>query len=211
MTSKTNARKKLKQKNNDYVHKVARTEAKKVVNKILETKILDNNGLADPVDYNTGLVISLTNTIIRGTAENQYIGDSITPVGVMIRWQVTRSDASQLFRIIIIQNKAGGLPLLSTLLQSVGNITAPLSPYDVDYQSTYRVIYDRLISMDNIRNLTHIGTIKLSAKKLRRINFNDGVGTLESGGLYICCISDSVTATAHPAFDYRARLYYKDA
>lgn len=172
--------------------------------------MLDSSATAQAVDYTNGQVYALTTGINRGTADNQYLGDRITPVGMNIRIQYTRADSTQLFRFIVIQNKAGGIPLLNTLLASTGNITAPLSPYDNNYNNTYRVLYDRLVSTDSIRQTTGLLNIRIGAKKLRQIWFNDGVGTLEKGGIYFMVISDSAV-TPHPAIDYRARFYFKDA
>lgn len=198
-----------------YVRKVARVEARKAIAKTVETKMYDSNYTAQAVDYTNGFVSSLTastggNSIIRGTAEDNYIGDSIRPVGFSMRMQFTRSDSTQLFRVVILQNKAGGIPLTTTLFQSVSNVTAPLSHFDKDYVHTYNVLLDRLISMDQIRDTTLVRTFKVSQKRLRSLWFNDGVGNIQKGGIYVLVISDSAVAT-HPTIDYRCRLYYKDA
>lgn len=195
---------------NTYVRKVARAEAKKVVARAVETKVYDYSASAQAIDYTNGLVVSATTTMTRGTAENQYIADKIHPVGVRLSMQYTRADATQMLRLIIIQNKGGGVPLLNTLLAATGNITAPLSPYDLNYNDTYRVLYDKLVSMDSIRGTTMTSIVKIPAKKLRQLTFNDGAGTVEAGGIYFCWISDSAVA-AHPTVDYRFRFYYKDA
>jgi len=193
-----------------YVRKVARTEARKAVMKTVETKIFDTSQTAQAIDYTSGYVTSVTNGMIRGTSEDDYIGDSIKPVGISIRAQFTRSDATQMFRFIIIQNKAGGIPLLSTLLQSVSNVTAPLSPLDKDFSHTYAVLVDRLISMDSLRGTTTVRNFKINSNKLRGLWYNDSLGSIQKGGIYICVISDSAAAS-HPVLDYRCRFYYKDA
>lgn len=195
---------------NTAVRTIARAEAKKVVARAVETKILDTSVTGQAVDFGAGYVVSMTNTMIRGIAENQYIGDAITPVGLALRCQLTRIDATQLFRVLIIQNKAGGVPLTTTVFQSTGNITAPLSALNVDYNNTYRVLYDKMFSMDVIRDTTKHVTIRIAGKRLRRLNFNDAIGTIEKAGLYMVVISDS-GVVAHPTIDFRARLYYKDA
>lgn len=188
---------------------IAKQEARKVIRQDEETKYCDTSLLAQAVDYTDGKVHSFTSGLLRGTTESNYLGDKIIPVGLHCKIQLTRSDSTQLFRIIIIQNKAGGVPLLGTLLQNISSLTTPLSLYDVDYEDTYRVLYDRLISMDSIRNTTMAFTIKIGQKRLRRIAFNDGSGTLEKGGIYLCIISDSAVTT-HPTIDLRSRLYFKD-
>jgi len=195
---------------NTYVRKVARTEAKKAVARQVETKRLDNLWASQAVDYSTGIVLSMTNGIGQGVGESDFIGTKVHPAGIRIRLQYGRSDASQLLRFIVIQNKAGGVPLLNTLLASVGNITAPLSNYDTSYNDTYRVLYDRLISMDSIRGSTGALSIAFPAKKLRQITFTGATGTPEKGGIYFCAISDSAAA-AHPVVDLRSSFYFKDA
>lgn len=189
---------------------IARQEAKRAINRTIETKSFDSNVQAQGLDYTTGYVGNLLSGITQGVSESQYIGDKITPRGLSIRAQLTRSDSTQLLRIIIIQNKAGGTPLLSTLLQSVGNIRAPLSPLDIDYNHTYRVLYDTCISMDSIRGTTRQLKIHIPWKKFRSVVFNDAVGTYEAGGIYLCAISDS-SAVAHPTIEYYSRIWYKDA
>lgn len=190
--------------------RVARIEAKKVINKSVETKIFDSNATSQAVDATNGVVSSLTNGMIRGIGEDQYLGDQITPVGAIIRIQYGRADSSNMLRFLLIQNKSGGIPLASTVFASTFNITAPLSPYDVDYQDTYRVLYDKLVSMDSVRCTTGVLTIRLRSKQLRKLSFNDAAGTIEKAGIYLVVISDSTTVT-HPVIDWRARLYYKDA
>lgn len=194
----------------NYTRQIARAEAKKVVAKSIETKMFDHSAAAQAVDWNTGVVASVTTGIGRGTGEGDYIGDKITPCGLSVRLQLTRADATQLIRILVIQNKAGGIPLLSTLLQSVANATAPLSPLDNDYENTYRVLYDKTWSMDSVRGTSTQARITIPRHKFRSLVFNDQFGTIEKGGIYLCAISDS-GAAAHPVLDYRMRFYYRDA
>lgn len=195
---------------NNYVHRVARVEAKRVVARAVETKIYDLTSHSNAIDWSTGYVLSVSSAIARGTGETNYIGDKIAPVGIRCAFQYTRADASNMLRLVVIQNKAGGVPLLNTLLQGTANLSAPLSPYDTNYDNTYRVLYDKVVSMDNIRNLTSVHIVKIPGKKLRPIVFNDAAGTIEAGGIYFCWISDS-GAAAHPTVDLRMRLYFKDA
>lgn len=204
----------VRKKQTNYVHKVARQEARKVVNGAIETKMYDVDQVADAVNWDgfagLGNVYSLTLGQIRGLAENQYIADSITPVGIVIRYKLTIGDATQLMRMVLIQNKAGGVPLITTVFQNVGTANAPLSPLNNNYQNTYRVISDKLFSLDGIRNNIISGTWRIPWSKLRKLYYNDAIGTIEKGGIYLCIVSDS-GAIPNPTIQFHSRLYFKDA
>lgn len=203
-------RKRPAKKRPTYVRKVARQEARRAVRSTVETKFFDTSQSSQAVDNLNGYVVSLTNGITQGASELQYIGDRINPMGISIRAQFTRADSTQLFRFIIIQNRGGGIPLITTLLANAGNLTTPLSAYDRDYNDTYRILYDTTISMDSIRCTTTQRVFKIPGRKLRLLRFNNNSGQIESGGIYICVVSDS-GSVSHPVFDYRARFYFKDA
>lgn len=207
-TKKKTYRKRRGTKSN-YVHKVAKYEAKRALDRELETKIFDLAFSAASVDYNTGLALNLTNGITRGTGETQYIGDSISPVGLHIRGNFYSNGSTfNTLRCIIIQNKAGGIPLNSTLLQSVNNLRAPYSPYDTNYNNTYRVLVDRTYHIAPASTPSQPINIKLS--KFSKMWFNDQFGTHEKGAIYLMIVSDT-TSVNLPVFQGYSRIFYKDA
>lgn len=196
---------------------VARREAKKVMAKKIESKTYDTFVFPFQIlSTSATSIFDLTNGIARGTAENQYIGDSIMPTHLRIRWVVEGSDEFNTIRVMVIQNKAGGIPIGPTLIQSSGTQISPISPYDTSFNETYRVLFDEFYTTVSgpfraVPTSTSVisGDIRIPAKKFHKINFTTG-GVLSVGGLYIIFTSDSAGAP-DPSGKFYSRLYYKDA
>jgi len=208
------ARRRPARKQNTVVRRVARQEAKKVFNRRVESKTFDGAVGAGTIDYN-GTVWTLwddsTGTAItQGTGETQYIGQKITPTYFTLRWQANVADATNMIRIIVLQDIVSGVPTGANVLQSVSNVRAPLSPLDVDYDQTYRVLADRLIQLDAVSSPSKVGKIKIGMRQLRPVFFSDNAGTYEKGGCYILVISDSAAST-HPNVNLVWRWHFKDA
>jgi len=213
-TRKRVARRRPARSNN--VRAIARQEAKKAVARTVESKTFDGAVATIGVDYTgTSTVWSATLdsstavSITQGVSESQYLGAWIQPTYLMIRGTVTLADTTNMIRFIVVQDRAAGVPTLANVLQSVGNARAPLSAFEVDYNSTYRVLADRLIAL-TVSDTFKVFKVKLGKKLLQRIHFNDAGGTLERGGIYMMAISDSAAAV-HPSIQLYWRLHYKDA
>lgn len=198
---------------NKTVKRVARYEAKKVLDKEVETKQTDVSLAASSVDYTTGVVQALHANLTVGTGANQYLGTRIHPIYLHIRYKIAAADLTNIVRIIIVQVRAGGVPTLANTLESVSNVRAPLSDYEVDYNHTYTVLFNRLITVEGGNapgsSTFRIGEIKIRPKKLRAM-FWTAAGTIERGGIYFLAISDSAIAS-HPTVEFYSRLHYKDA
>lgn len=191
------------------VRRVVRREAKKAIAKEIETKASDVSLAASSVDYTTGVVQALHANLTPGTGANQYIGTRIHPVYLHIRYKVHAGDPQNLLRVIIIQTRTAGVPTLANTLESVSNVRAPLSDYEVDYNHTYTVLYNRIHTLDDANFNTQLGEVKIRMKRLRAMYYTAGAA-IERGGLYFLCISDSAIAT-HPTVEFYSRLHYKDA
>lgn len=194
---------------------MARQEARKVVRSNIEAKQYDGTESA-VIDW-SGTTYSITNSVFsggsamsQGTGNGQYIGSSIKPTYVMIRGFVNVSDSTNLMRIVVLQVKGGGVPTAATVFESTANIRAPLSPLEKNYDKTYNVLADRLISVNGVAMPQRPFKIKLSGRKMRKIEFNDGAGTIEANGVYVVAVSDS-GAAVHPTLTYEWRLHYTDA
>lgn len=192
-------------------------ENRKVCSKI-ESKTADNNNTAFSIDYNgSSSIFSLTNLLTRGTGENQFVGDAISPTRLRLKWAVQAKDSTNLIRVIITQNIAGGgTPTVGTLLEAAGTVNTPLSPYNNDYKGTYKVLFDEFYATcgdasSGYTSTSHIsGDITIPIYKLRKIMFLTGSTTVSVGGLYVIFVSDSSVVTP-PIGQYYSRLYYRDA
>lgn len=214
---RTYVRRRRPAKKNTAVRRVARAEAKKVLNKAVESKIFDGAVPTAGVDWlGTGNVWNVTSDpssgtlMTQGTGLNQYVGTVMRPTYLMIRWQMAPADPTNMLRILVIQDLAGGIPTVPNVLQSTGNVRAPLSALDTRFDNTYRVIADRTFSLDTTTAVQRVGKIKIGMRQLRPVHFLDAIGTLEKAGIYILAVSDSGVA-AHPTLQLYWRLHYKDA
>lgn len=205
---------------------IARTEARKVVNRSIETKrtqIYSNPGgghgfINVGASTATGAVVQplhgdlITNA---GTGWDQFIGDKIKPVGIVIKYTLMVEDRVTVdaqtynhMRVIVVQVKGGGTPTIDNTLFSTGNVATPLSPYEPSYRDTYRVLADKLhLVIDEERSLI-TSTIRIPASKLQTLHFTR-TGVLEANGIFLMFVSDS-TAGNHPQVMYWGTMWYKD-
>lgn len=204
-----------RQQKNKVIRRVARSEARKVVNKTIESKMFDGSKGTIGIDYTTGVVIPLLVdqfgvAITQGTRDDQYIGSKINISYFMMRFDLVFGDAINVVRMLIIQDLVSGVPTAANVFQSVGNTRAPQSPLDRQFDKTYRVLYDHTFSLDSNCNPQRIGKVKLGMRKFRPVFFNDAIGTVEKGGIYAVMISDSAIAP-NPSYQGWWRIHYKDA
>lgn len=188
--------------------RIARHEAKIVMNKNTETKYYDTILAASAIDA-TGTVFNLTSGITQGDTINSYIGHQITPVYLIVRFSCYYGDVTNLVRFIILQAKTTA-PATPDILESTSNIRTPLSPFDTTTNEKWRVLWDKVKVLNQSDKDVQYGKIKIPMHKLRRLVFSDHLGNIELGGLYLYIVSDS-TASTHPTVQYISRLSYKDA
>lgn len=204
-------------KKNSAVRRVARAEAKKVLNKAVESKIFDGAVPTTGIDWSgTNAVWPVTTdpssgvVMVQGAGDGQYIGTVLRPTYLMIRFQLGAADPTNMLRIIVLQDLAGGVPTVPNVLQSTANVRAPLSALETRYDNTYRILADRTFSLDTTTTVQRVGKIKIGMRQLRPIHFSDATGTIEKAGIYVLAVSDS-GVVAHPSLQAYWRLHYKDA
>lgn len=212
---KRNYRKRQPKKS--YVQKVAREEAKKAVKVQAEHKYFDSITSATQIDWSgTNAVFNMTYNplstanITQGTDDVNYIGKKIRLVFLTIRGKLTIADTTNMMRCIILQTKTNNTPTLAGVLQSVGNVRAPLAPYERQFNDQWNIIRDKTYIMDQVRNSIVYFKIKIPSTKFRQMAFSNASGTIEKGGIYMCWISDSGVAS-HPILEYYSRLTFTDA
>lgn len=213
------------------VQKIARAEAKKVMERDLEEKRLlqyssPGAGSHGYVQFGASVALgavqqSCTFGALQGINDEEYIGDKIKPTGLKIHWTVLAStgDAYNNFRLIVVQVKGGGTPSVDNILESTGNMLTPMSPWDNSYRDTYKVLYNHIDVVHQISsgsapmsaNCTKRGVIYIPGKKFSQVHFtNTGLGNVSSNQIAFFAISDS-TAANHPTIGYWVELTYTDA
>jgi len=190
--------------------KVARREANIVVKQNMEHKNYDLSVLDTAVDWaGSGAVFSIIPTV-QGAGNQQIVGISIKPTNLKIRLNITSVPSGSevnLIRLLVLQVKTGGVPTIPTTLASVSNVRAPLSDFDVSFRKTYRVLFDRLYSVDSNNKPQTQAFINI--KSLAKMNFQTSTLNVQTGGLYLMAVSDS-GAVSHPLIRGFCRLTYTD-
>lgn len=212
------ARRKAPRKNNQVVRRVARAEAKKVFNRQVESKVFDGASVNTGTDFN-GSVVTLWDSpagvaITQGAGEQQYVGAIIKPTYLMMRFSAasgTAGDPTNIMRVIILQDVLTGVPTGANVLEVVGVARAPLSPLDLDFDKSFRVLLDRTFTLNTVSEPVKAMKFKIGMRQLRPISFSDAAGTYERGGIYMLVISDSSVAAPSPTWTASWRWHYKDA
>lgn len=213
--SKSRRRRVKNRKGDIRIKRIARMETKKALMKKIESKMTDRWSNAFPIDSSfTTSLFTLTANLTQGsTGRNSYLGQVIEPTHIRIRWAALAADSTNLLRVVVIQDVAGGgVPLVTTLFQNPASVLTPLSPYLIDYNHTYKVLFDEFYSMVLTQESTQLtGDIRIKKDKLRKISFLTGGGSsVATGAIYLIFVSDSNAGT-HPIGSFTSRLYFKDA
>jgi hypothetical protein len=215
--SKTSKRPKrvVRKRKMTYTRQVARQEAKKIIIRQAESKMWDG---ATPFPTTVSCFGDVWNLLedpsggtimTQGTGLTQYIGESITPSHIVIRWNAKASDSYNTIRILVFQVKNDWTPIAPIILQSTGNIRTPLSALDTDSMARMRILYDTMFTVNAAGPEARSGRITLPMKKIRKVTFEDPNGNYEDGGLWMVVYTDS-TGSPDPDFNAYWRVYYKD-
>ena len=202
------------------VRTIAREEAKKVINSNLETKNFYARQNPLGVSFSGQVFQLLQNPalpvyLVQGATKNDYIGDTISPVGLYINYNcvttLTTVNTYNNFRIMVVQVIGGGTPSAGNVLQSVSNVMTPYSHYDANYKETFRVLYDKNhVCFANEKPIVN-GKIYIPAKKLRKIYFLANTAlNVTAGNLFLVAYTDSAVTT-FGYVGYQSRLAFKDA
>lgn len=212
-------RRKLPAKNS-YVRKLARREAYKAIAKSAEHKHADTPTmyLAQP-DYN-GLSSGVAARYpcfptVSGTSDETYVGTVINPTWITFRGNIeANGDTYNNIRLIVVQwNKGSGVyGDVRDIIQYTGVVRAPFSPYNSDQKQKFRVLFDKTYTVNadpgSGRFIVPVH-FNISSKKLRKVHYTDGSGTIENGGIYLYAVSDSSNVTP-PILSGYGRTYFMD-
>lgn len=220
MPRKTTSPRSKKARVNTSTRRIARQEVKKEVGRYIETKYVDSyaTGAVTAIPA-VGTLFSVHGTyasgsfvpIVQGLDNGQYIGTKINPRYLKVRYAMDVADTSNVVSMVVIQSKGlwGNNGDMTNVYEVTGTVNAPFSAVSTEFADRFRVLYRREIVLDT-DDPTKIGSIKIGPKKLRKMTFTAGTGSVESGHIMVGFISDS-TAVTHPAVRLSWRFYYKDA
>lgn len=211
----TRPRRRVARRNNN-MHTIARQEARKVVNRNVESKMWDGS-TARAVDY-TGSVFRVfenpagATAIAQSTTDNGYIGSKVKVMYLTGHFQVVVGDTTNVITLVVFQDRGSFAPAdMTNVFQQVGTSVAPLSMPNRAFNERFRILYRKTVALNSVGTSNRILTVKLKPNKFRYpVCFSNTTGTAESGDIYFGTISDSAAVT-HPSLDGAWRVYYKDA
>lgn len=159
----------------------------------------------------SGTVSSLC-TIPQGITDITRVGDSLNLEEIEFHYAWSYGDPTNACRLILFQWYPQSTPaVVNVLYQGPGTALAPYSPYNVDVESQYKILYDETIYVNNL-SLPQVGTtkvIKIKEGFKRRLDFVAG-STTGSNQIYKLMISDS-GAVPNPSLNSYSRVRYTDA
>lgn len=200
------------------------TEFKKLqkkVNKIsrgIETKHVDILLAAQEINFDSNETHALC-LPVQGDAHNERIGDSIAPYRLNCKLTIsninTADDNTQFARVMIIQSKQRFTPNTVstsgvTQLFSTANVDeVVVSNLVHDNRSHYVLLHDKTYTLSPAGNGAVV--INISKKLSRKVEFEPGSTTTESGQIWICFVSNIAQAATGPIFTLASRILYTDA
>lgn len=180
--------------------------------KTVEYKVADSGTVNGEVT-NVGTVIDIMSSLVRGTGYlNQFVGNTIKPVGIQVRYTLRAGDPTNVMRVMIVQWMDSTTPTPDDILQSV----LVCSAIDVSNRSIINVLHDRIYGLPNQftgagSNSTAIPTqaIYIKGKHIYPVEYRTTTSTAKKGAIYMLLLSDS-SDQLHPLASYYTRVTFAD-
>lgn len=196
-------------------------EVKKLINvnlsRTLETKYYDIalNTVTGYTPSNAGTILPITGLvtyIAQGNADQQRVGDSITPIKYEFRGEITGNNLHTM-RIIVFQwhpNYSDYSPSTGDILNGAyaSSVNFPLAHQSWDYRKNFTVLADRFYVQD-INKSTYVHIIIPKKKLVKNIEYIAGSQSNALNHIFMMFIQDGTT-TLNTIYGVQ-RLYYKDA
>lgn len=162
----------------------------------------------------SGVAITMHPTV-QGTGDQNYLGQTITPVSLTLRYGVlaATADVTNFVRVSIIQWKgippAAGIPSQVYDVGPLGTTLQPFNGFNPRTFDSFTVLYDKTtaVSAQGPACVCEKAHIK---RKLRPIRYSDGAGTTSDGAIYFLYSSDS-GVIPYPTLNFQMYTWFKDS
>jgi len=154
--------------------------------------------------------ITEISSLTRGSGNNNFIGNSITPKHVRVRYAFQSAGTNNLCRVIIFQWHDSSVPVPSGIIASTGALS-PLEPIRAENKRFMTVLHDRTIAIANngVNNVFDYHSVFISSNRLAPIIFKTGSDTTHKGAIYLLVVSDDLVTT-YPQFEAVGELAFVD-
>jgi len=185
--------------------------AKKQVAIEQELKVFDSDLPQTGFDDNGAIYNLFTPT--QGDAFNQITGLKVRNKYMEIRGLFSIGDVYNTVRMIIFRwhpDANVDAPQVNEILQDIGTVTAPFSPYSYQHRPEFTILKDKLYFGVNTQSNDIVGfhhKIKIN----HNTNFTAfGPPSVGTNGIFLLLISDSATAP-HPYITMQCRIHFTDS
>jgi len=177
-----------------------------------EVKYTDASSLLQNVSA-TGSIQAVLGNLVRGdNGINGFDGNTISPIGVTIKFAMHTDQVYNFCRFMVFQWLDSSTPAVSGILQSQSTGLAPFSSVLVTNRKEIRVLSDTQIALTPGAtgvNGVFQKNIFIPGRKLAKIRYNSTTNVVQHGGIFILTISDDVL-TAYPQCTWYARVSFTD-
>lgn len=188
-------------------------EVRKIINQKTDYKYTDFIQSSSSIDF-SGTMFNLLQNCVRGDlGKDNFDGDTLTPKWLQVRWIVNAATAQSFngMRIIIGQSNVNGVPTPQNILENLGQAASVLSPRFESRTKDYKILYDRLITVDPVTNYTMNDVVFIPGRKLKQIQWTSTSATLalQKGCIFLLAISDD-GLTDFPDLTFYSRIKYSN-
>lgn len=158
------------------------------------------------VDSASGDIFAL-NLVAQGDNFNNRDGREIIVKSVLIRGTFSVADSYNIIRMMLLWDidPDGSLPVLADILESPANPTH--SAIAINNTKRFVVLRDKMFKIDTDDPIVNFKLYRKLNHKSTFIGTTAAIASLERGGLYLFCVSDSSAAT-HPGLTVYTRIRY---
>jgi len=206
------ARKRARRASAPSVQAVVRSELRKAV----DWKYADASG-SGGVSY-AGTMVGLYSNLTRGDLGiNNFLGNTVIPQGIRVKYSWTTDQSSSNVRVILFQWFDAATPVATGILQTVSAAQSCLSPLLVTNLDYIKVLHDKTFAIaptaSDAGTVYGAGTVfqdvYIPGKKLRPTRFNSTTNAVQDGNIYMLLVTDD-QVLSYPACTYHTRVTFND-
>lgn len=212
--SRSLPRKKFFRKKKNPAKAVKEWELQKVQKSIKKLIPKPERKYNDQADNPPGTIVTTTGSVthlsplLHGTTDTTRIGDRVTYRSLLFRMFVTPNSTAGInyLRAVIVRDKQANAsaPTMAQVFQTASIV---LSPLNDDFSERFKVLYDRLFTVDT--DATGAQVEKIYRKFKFVTEYDDTAAIPNTNSVYLLLLSDQ--ATNGPSVAFWSRLRYTDA
>lgn len=186
---------------------------KKELRKKTDWKYTDASVLNAAISANGSIVSLLTNLTRGDTGFNNFEGNMIQPQAITFHYDFHTDQIYNVMRMMIFQWFDNSVPSVATVLAATTAGVGVLCPVATSAKPLLKVLYDKTVPVAPTANSPiqgcFVDKVYIPGKRLRKVQFNSGNLTVQTGNLFALYISDD-TLTTFPGTYWYSRVTFSD-